>query len=226
MNVKKTDRSDMVQEFMHGIQIIFHIQKMQGSLLVDAMPLKVLTLTDMPAIEYVEVLEPGSLLEWAIQLLQDVTENGGDFDQVLSNLSGSQAREVDAALNHTLDALTLLLNPDASGHDEAVSRNLKRAVSDLIHILDSLDGEISGEVTALVNSLLEAGRNAALYYILESGMACGTCLDTGSTDLCNAESSLAQGDAAWQETPPNYMLAVTKYGLAASQAIRSGEECY
>lgn len=215
----------IVKDQVNGAYVVSVVSAFSGSGIVQA-TVEGIALTDNPVITYEEVLLPGNLLEWAIKLLQDVTASGGEYDRLLAGQSGATASDLDEALYHTLDALTLLLNPDAGGHDEAVTRHLKRAVADLMQVLSSVDAATEGEVIALINSLLEAGRNVAMYYILESGTACGTCLETGGADLCNAESSLAQGDAAWQESPPNYMLAITKYGVAISQAVRAGGECY
>ena len=214
----------IVSDQINGSYVVSIVSAFPGSGYVQV-TVEGIALADTPTITYEEVLLPGNLLEWAIRLLQDLTVEGGEYDQLLAESEGSVAGDLDAALNHTLDALTGLLNPDAGVHDEAVDLDLKRAVGEMMHVLASVDAETTGEVISLVNSLLEAGRNVAMYYILLSGESCGTCTETGGLDICKSEATLAQGDQAWQETPPNYMLAITKYGLAISQAVTAGEVC-
>jgi hypothetical protein len=214
-----------VEDLGNGVYVVRVVSVFTGSGSVQ-IAVEGIAITATPAVYYEEALGSGTLLEQAIRLFEDVTDNGGDFDQLLALVSGDAADIVDEALNHTLDALTLLLYPDSGGHGEAVGRHMKRAIEDLIVLTGMVDAETAGEVINLIHSLLEAGRKVAMYYILETSAECGTCSETGEKNLCKAEASLALGDSAWQATPPDYMTAITKYGIAVEQALKGADVCY
>ncbi len=213
-----------VEDMGNGAYVVRVVSSFSGSGSVQIV-VEGIALTAMPTITYEESLESGTLLEQAITLMQYLTEVDGDFDHLRDQVSVDAADEVDDALYQALSALTLLLNPDSEVHVEAVKGHVKYSIESLIGTLDLVDHEVAVQVANLIDSLLEAGRKVAMHYIFEASTVCGTCSESGERDLCKAEASLAMGDAAWQDTPPNYMEAITKYGLSIRQSLRAFENC-
>jgi hypothetical protein len=187
-----------------------------------------IALNDAPVITFEEAGDPMGLRELGRAQLDDMTEDGGLFEQVLTGLDPAEdpgAEKVSEAWDDALVALENLPAGDLSGDSGAIDNELKSAVGNLVAALDDPGDVDPGDILSLIDYLLDAARWVALEHLELAEESCGPCGESSSDKVCEAEQALADADAERESGDPDYEQAANLYGTAVDKAGDAVDDC-
>jgi hypothetical protein len=180
-----------------------------------------------PTITFEEPADPDGLREQGRQLLDDMTEDDGLFEQVLEGLDPSTDPGADKVSQAWDDALVALANLPAGalgGDVNAIDNDLKAAVGNLVAALGDPGGVDPAAIMSLIEFLVDAARMVALEHLEWAEDSCGPCVNP-SQDLCKAWSAFDNAEEERAEENPDYEEVVNKYGKAIAKAMNAVDSC-
>jgi hypothetical protein len=186
-----------------------------------------ISLDATPTITFEEGADPDGLREQGRQLLDDMTEDDGLFEQVLEGLDPSTdpgAEKVAKAWDDALVALANLPAGNLGGDVNAIDNDMKAAVGNLVAALGDPGGVDPAAIMSLIEFLVDAARMVALEHLEWAEDSCGPCVNP-SQDLCKAWSAFDNAEEERAEENPDYEEVVNKYGKAIAKAMNAVDSC-
>jgi hypothetical protein len=186
-----------------------------------------IALDTTPTITFEESANPDGLREQGRQLLDDMTEDGGLFEQVIDGLDPATdpgADRVERAWDDALVALANLPAGDLGGDVNAIDNDLKAAVGNLVAALDDPGGVDPAVIMDLIEFLMDAARMVALEHLEWAEDSCGPCVNP-SQDLCKAWRAFDSAEEERASANPDYEEVVNKYGKSIAKALSAIDSC-
>jgi hypothetical protein len=184
-------------------------------------------LSDEPTITFEDFGPPMGLRDLGRQLLDDMTKEGGLFEEILEGLDPNTdpgADKVAQAWDEAVKALANLPEGDFEDDADAIGNDLKSALGQLVAALDNPGGVDPASIQGLIDYLLDAARLVALEHLTMAEESCGPCVHP-SDEACQAQRAFDQAEEERVAQDPKYVEIAHWYSKTIDKAQSAVDDC-